>query len=66
MNEIINNQNRELEIMINSINPKDLDTRGIDFSDIEYIKSDNFLTRGSVFKNSSFKDTRNYNESNKK
>lgn len=38
---------------------KDLDVSHIDFSDIEYLISPNFITRGSIYKNSSFNTEKN-------
>ena len=46
----------DLEKVINKYSSKDLDVSSMDFSDIEYVKSDNFITRGSIFKNSGFND----------
>lgn len=38
---------------------QDLDMSHIDFSDIEYIISPNFITRGSIYKNSDFDKEKN-------
>lgn len=65
MDNKINTQNKAFEDMINKYNSKDLDVSNIDFSDIRHIVSDNFITRGSMFKNSSFNDTKTTNESEK-
>ena len=51
MEKIIENQNTQLRKDIQNL---DLDMSHVDFSDIEYLISPNFITRGSVYKNNSF------------